>query len=147
MTSAIDNTIDELVRRVKNCPAVADFAFNNAYPPRNTPHPVEKYLVTVENTGVIVGDRFIGDRISANAKGAVYEISLRFRVYAPSNTSAAALLRASSQLADALERADTARVTKTMELYAVSYDTTARTLYRDLTVKLDLVQREEAGDE
>ena len=147
MTSKIDNTIDELVRRVKECPAVADFAFNNAFPPRDIVHPIPKYLVTVENTGVSTGERFIGDSIAGEAKGPLYDVSLRFRTYAPSNTSAAALLRASSQRADAVERSDTARVICSSELSAVAYDATARTLYRDLIVRLGLVMCEEESHE
>ena len=143
MTSLTDNTIDELIKRVKATPAVSGFVFASEYPPREMPNPIGKYVVSVGNTGVRTSRRFIGDRIADNRKGVLFEVTVRLRVYAPEESSGAALLRASSLLADAVERADTDHAIWDSALSCVVYDTTARTVYRDLTLTLGYVLSEE----
>lgn len=147
MTSLADNTIDELIKRVKAIRAVSGFVFASEYPPRETPNPFDRYVVTVGNTGVRAAGRFLGDGVTADRRGALYEITVRLRIYAPEVSSAAALLRASSLLADAVERADCERAVQSVTLSGVAYDATARTVYRDVTATLLYVLSEEAQDE
>lgn len=147
MTSLADNTIDELIRRVKAQPTVGCFVFASEYPPREMPNPIDKYVVTVGNAGVVPCRRFLGDRVAADSRGSLYEAALRLRVYAPENSAASALLRASSLLADAVERADADRALQSLSLDGVVYDTTARTVYRDLRLTLAYVLCEEACDD
>ena len=147
MTSTIDNTIDELMRRVKKRAAVSEFAFVAAYPPGPAPFPVAKYTVTAHSSGVKAGEYFIGDRVRGSDRGAVYEARLSLRVYAPAKTSGAALLRASALLADALERSDCDRLIQSVELGAIGYDDSTRSLYRDIDAGLCLVLSEEAVHE
>ena len=144
MTSTIDNTIDELMRRVKQRAAVGDFAFVAAYPPRPAPFPIGKYTVTAHSSGVKAGEYFIGDRVRGSDRGALYQTQLRLRVYAPAKTSGGALLRASALLADALERSDCDRIVQSIELGAIGYDDSIRSLYRDVDARLCLVLSEEA---
>lgn len=144
MTSSADNTIDELIKRVKASPVLSGFVFASEYPPRELPNPITKYIVAVGNTGVGTAYRFIGDRVAGDRKGAVYEVALRLRVYAPEDSSGAALLRATSLLADAVERADTGHAIWELSLSGIAYDTAARTVYRDLNLKLGYLLSEEA---
>ena len=147
MTSLADNTIDELIKRVREIRSVSDFVFTSEYPPREMPNPIGKYAVAVGNTATRVKRRFVGDRSAADRRGALYETVLRLRVYAPENSSGAALLRASSLLADAIGTADDDRLVQDVALSAVVYDTTARTVYRDLTVTLAYILSEEENDD
>lgn len=144
MTSSADNTIDELIKRVKASTVLSGFVFASEYPPREMPNPIAKYIVAVGNTGVRTAYRFIGDRVTGERKGALYEAALRLRVYAPEDSSGAALLRATSLLADAVESADTERALRELSLSGITYDTAARTVYRDLNLKLCYVLSEEA---
>ena len=147
MTTLVDNTIDELIRRVKASAAVSDFIFASEYPPRLAPNPVDRYLVTVGDTRVRTLRRFVGDRVSADSKGVLYEITLRLRIYAPEGSSGAALLRASSLLNDAVEIADTDKMVTDTELSCVAYDAVERTAYRDLTVTLNYLASGEVRDD
>ena len=139
MTSLIDNNIDELIKRVRQRTAVSDMVFVTAYPPRELPNPFDKYTVTVDNTGVRQSQVFIGDTIGSGLKGRLYEIGLTMRVYAPRDTSAAALLRMSAQLFDAVECCDDDDAITDMEMGEVKYDTTSRTICRDLRVVLSYI--------
>lgn len=147
MTSLADNTIDELIRRVKAISPVGEFVFASEYPPREMPNPINRYVVTVGNTDVRIKRRFIGDRIAARRRGTLYHVTLRLRVYAPENSAGAALLRATALLADAVEKADTDRALQDLSLSGIVYDTTARTVYRDLTLTLGYALGKEADDD
>lgn len=147
MTTLTDNTIDGLIKRIKAIRPVSEFVFSSEYPPREMPNPIGKYVVTVGNTGTRIAERFIGDRAAADRKGALYQVTLRLRMYAPESSAGAALLRASSLLADAVERADTERAVQDIVLSGVVYDTAARTVYRDLTVTLMYVLSEVERDD
>ena len=147
MTSLADNTIDELIKRVKALTQQYGFVFAAEYPAREMPNPIGKYIVTVGNTGVKTSRRFLGDRVTRGRTGVLYEIGLRLRVYAPEESSGAALLRASSLVADAVEQADKDHALWDIDLTGVAYDTAARTVYRDVTVTLGYVLGREAADE
>ena len=139
MTSLIDNNIDELIKRVRQRTAVSDMVFVTAYPPRELPNPFDKYTVTVENTGIRQSQVFIGDTIGRGLTGRLYDISVTMRVYAPRDTSAAALLRMSAQLFDAVECCDRDDMVTKMEMGEVRYDTASRTIYRDLRLVLSCI--------
>ena len=139
MTSLIDNTIDELIGRVRQRTAVSDMVFMSAYPPRRIPNPINKYIVVADQTGVERSQVFIGDTVGAGMKGALYEVKLTLRVYAPRNTAASALLRMSSLLYDAVEACDQDRMITDMRLGAIGYDNVERTAYRVIGVRLSLL--------
>ena len=147
MMTLTDNTIDGLVRRVKAEPAVSGFVFASAYPPADAPYPVGKYHITVENTGVKRTQLFVGSAVGSGMKGCVYEAKLRVRVYAPRKSSGAALLRASSLVADAFERADTEGLISEISLGGICYDGVTRTDHRDISVTLCGVMCREANDD
>ena len=144
MTSLTDNTIDELIKRVKASPAMSELVYASEYPPRDLPSIMDKYVVTVSNTGVEVLRQFVGDAVADGRRGALYGCELRLRVYSPSESAGAALLRVTSLLYDAVCRADTDGAVQDMSLSGISYDDTAHTVYRDLTVRLGYVLSEEA---
>lgn len=139
MTSLIDNNIDELIKRVRRRTAVSDMVFMTAYPPGELPNPIGKYTVAVDQTGVRQSQVFIGDTVGMGIKGRLYEIKVKLRVYAPRNTSTAALLRMSSQLFDAVDICDTDNAIIDMSLGEAAYDSTARTMYRDLYITLSWI--------
>ncbi len=147
MTSLIDNLIDILIRRVKSELAQADFVFMTAYPPRKQPNPVSKYIVTVENTEVKESAIFVGGRVGEGKRGKLYEATVVLRTYAPMKSSGSALLRASSLLADAVERCDTEHAVREVVLYSLCYDTSVRTSYRDTKVRLRYLLCEEDDDD
>ena len=147
MTSLTDNTIDMLIKRVRRELLAENFAFMTAYPPQAQPNPIGKYVVTVENSEVKEAAVFIGGRVSAGERGKLYEETLCVRTYAPMKTSGSALLRASSLVADALERCDTQRAICGIELFSLCYDTAVRTTYRDMKVRLQYLLSEEEQDD
>jgi hypothetical protein len=147
MTSLIDHTIDELIRRVKAQEILSGFAFMMAYPPRRLPNPIKKYLIAVGNGGVKESDVFIGGSVGRGRRGKLYETELSIRVYAPQNSAGSALLRVTSLVADALERADADGLLRGITLSGIVYDTVARTVARDVKAKLELLLYEEAADE
>ena len=147
MTSLSDNTIDGLIRRIKTVRSVSDFVFAAEYPPREMPHPIGKYVVTVINAGMRIKRRFVGDRVAGNAQGTLYQITLRLRVYAPAQTSGAALLRATCLLADAVELSDSERSVQDLSFSGIAYDPAAHTVYRDLTVTLFCMAAGEVQDD
>lgn len=147
MTSLIDNRIDDLIRRVKERLDRADFVFMSAYPPRKLPNPVDKYIITIENAGVKESAIFVGGRVGEQKRGKLYEATLKARAYAPMKSTGSALLRATSLTADAFERCDADHAVRSVELYGVCYDTSLRTDYRDISVRLQYLLCEEEVDD
>ena len=145
MTTAADNKIDELISRVKEHGAIADFCFIPAYPPHKAPSPVKKYTVAVENTSMREKRVFVGNRAGERLIGRLYESQLRLRVYAPEHSSGSALLRASAMLADAIEAEDVERYITATGFSGISYDTASRTGFRDIAVTLEMLMTEEAA--
>lgn len=145
MTSLIDNNIDELIRRVREYPVVSDVVFMTAFPPRELPNPINKYVAAVVDRGVRTSQEFIGGAVGEGMKGRLYHVELVLRVYAPRDTGASALLRMTSLLCDTLERADTDGAIGEISLGRIVYQKTARTVYRDVRVSLEwLLCREES---
>ena len=136
MTSLIDNNIDELIKRVSARTAVSDMVFMTAYPPRALANPIDKYTVAVNNTGVKVAQTFVGEAVGRSKRGRLYDVELTLRVYAPRNTASSALLRATSLLFDALFACDDESAIRDLSLGEIGYDSTARTCWRDLYVRL-----------
>lgn len=145
MTSLTDNRIDELIRRVKNHGAAADFVFIPGYPPHKTPNPVTQYTVAVVNKETKVSAFFVGNRVGRSAEGRLYDIELRLRVYAPENSSGSALLRASAVLSDALEAEDHDRLIDRLSLSGIGFDTASRTEFRDVIAGLRIITDKEAA--
>lgn len=136
MTSLIDNTIDGLIRRVREKTAVSDIVFMTAYPPRNLPNPIKKYVAVVENKGVATSQEFIGEAIGASRRGRLCRVDLVIRVYAPRDTAAAALVRMTSLLYDALDACNDDGMIETLSLGEIVNEKAARTVFRDVRVGL-----------
>ena len=139
MTSLVDNNIDELIARTRLHDAVSDMTFLTAYTPRDLMNPIDRYITAVEDTEVKQSQVFIGDDVGRGVKGRLYDVTLRLRVYAPHNSAVFALLRKSSLLADALEASDTEGAITGISLGGVAYENAARTVYRDLTLRLSFL--------
>lgn len=136
MTSLIDNNIDGLIKRVRESTAVSDIVFMAAYPPHALPNPISRYTAAVNNMSVKTSQVFIGDAVGDSLKGSLYDVDLIIRVYAPRNTSASALLRMTSLLYDALDASDIDGAIEEMSMGGIVYENTARTVYRDISVRL-----------
>lgn len=147
MISLADNTIDDLIRRVRRVRSMENYVFAAEYPPRETPHPIERYVVTPVNTEMRIKRRFVGDRIAPDRTGTLFQAGLLLRVYAPEKSVGSALLRATSLLADAVEAADEDRIVQDIAFSCIHYDPTVHTVYRDLTVTLWLALSGEAQDD
>lgn len=139
MMTSTDNRIDELISRIKNHGAVAEFEFIPAFPPSKTPNPIKRYTVTVENHETANRRYFIGDLAGVNVKGCVIGTELRMRVYAPSRTSGSALLRAASMLMDAADAEDHEGWIRSFLMTGIGFDTASRTEYRDVILRLETV--------
>lgn len=145
MTTSIDNRIDELISRVRNHGAIAQFSFIPAFPANKTPNPVKKYTVTAENLSLIEKEDFLGDRAGYRKTGRIYEVKLRLRVYAPERSSGSALLRASSMLAEALDAEDSERLISGISFSDIGFDTASRTEFRDVFAELNILVTREAA--
>lgn len=137
MMTSVDNRIDALIGCVKQKSTMQAFDFIPGYPAHKTPNPVTKYTVAVVNNEVKVKWQGIG----CVDQWRVFEVDLTLRVYAPENSSGAALLRASSLLMNALEASDPWLEIAEMRLTGIGYDTASRSEYRDVVVKLNLGER------
>ena len=137
MMTSVDNRIDALIGSVKKKSYMQAFDFIPGYPAHKTPNPVTKYTVAVVNNEVKVKWQGIG----CADQWRIFEAELCLRVYAPENSSGAALLRASSLLMNALEASDPWFEISEMKLTGIGFDTASRTEYRDVIVKLHLGER------
>jgi len=132
MMTSVDNRIDTLISRVKERGAMKAFVFIPGYPAHKTPNPVTKYTVAVTDEEVKVSRWFIGK----DKRFRIEEVKLCLRVYAPENSSGAALLRASALLMDEVEACDPEKSIESVSLSGIGFDTASRTEFRDVNVTL-----------
>ena len=130
----IESNIDEFILRLKNDAELQDFAFTKAYSRNYVPNPIDKFVVAVNTLDTKIKKEFIGKSIGENIQGKIYETKVRLRVYAKTKDHASSLVEATYTLSSALQNHDTENLIDTVSLTGISYDSTVKTVYRDIEI-------------
>ncbi|MBQ0097933.1 MAG: hypothetical protein KBS62_03230 [Oscillospiraceae bacterium] len=141
----IEENIDEFVKRIKNDEHLSEYTFVKGYSGEKIPNPITKVMIVVDTLDTQISTEFIGESAGENLVGRMYDITLRFRVYAKSFDSGDSLSLCANALYDAIKRNDVSKVCSSIKLFPISYESTMRTVYRDVSVNLCYCLYEEAS--
>lgn len=141
----IEENIDEFVKRIKNDEHLSEYTFVKGYSGEKIPNPITKVMIVVDTLDTQISTEFIGESVSENLVGRMYDITLRFRVYAKSFDSGDSLSLCANALYDAIKRNDVSKLCSSIKLFPISYESTMRTVYRDVSVNLCYCLYEEAS--
>ena len=140
----IEENIDEFVKRIKNDAHLSEYRFVKGYSDEKIPNPITKVMIAVDTLDTQISTEFIGESAGENLVGRMYDITLRFRVYAKSFDSGDSLSLCANALYDAIKRNDVSKVCSSIKLFPISYESSMRTVYRDVSVSLCYCLYEEA---
>lgn len=139
----IQNSIDELIKRVKANDELCECTFVKGFMGNEHSNPQTKYMIAVSTPDIDTGDSFVGNNVSENLKGRLYEVNVRLRVYAPKNAGGDGLSKIVNLLSSALKDSDILNVIVKLEQSPIAFDSNASTVYRDVKVQMSFCLCEE----
>lgn len=141
----IKQLTDGIVKRLKACEGLGDVRFVREYGARNAETPVTGWLAAVCVTGAKLTQRYMGDFISSDKKGAKCTADVELRLYAPQSESGGGLTAKTSALLNALKEADHGRMIGAVSASAIRFDAEIGSVYRSVCFTLTFYPTEEAG--
>lgn len=141
----IENSIDEFVRRVKKDDAFKDICFVKGYSSAPEGELSDEYLIAVSQLDSKVGTSFLGDYAGENLQGSMYDITLKFRIFARKDVGGQGLVTLSHELTRALKENDNSRICGEIKVLPVAFCDDAMCVYRDVHVLLSFCICEEVA--
>ncbi|MBR2716015.1 MAG: hypothetical protein IKB73_07425 [Ruminococcus sp.] len=141
----IEDRINEIVKKIKQSENMSEYCFLKGYEAEDIAQPLTEFVIVVTTLDTLIDMQFLGEAVSKNLKGEMYVTNVKFRVYAPKDCGGSGLLDLSGALCDAIKKVDTEKMCKDIKIGAVSYDSEAMTVYRDVTVQFSFCLYEEVG--
>lgn len=139
----IEDNVEELVRRIKRDENLKDYVFVKGFNTSEHPNPLNDYMIAVSTLDAGVATRFVGDKVDKNLCGSMYIATVKFRVYAKKNDGGDGLAKLCYTLCEAIRRCDTQNVCEDIKTSAISFDSDAMTVYREVSAKLSFCLYEE----
>ena len=112
----IEDNINALLKKIKEDESLVDYTFVNGFASSDHEYPLKGYLIAVSTLDQQVGKEFLGNRLSDNLTGSIYNCTLKFRLYAPKSAAGAT---------------------------PINFDTDMMTVYRDVIAELSFCVYEE----
>lgn len=141
----IEKNISDFVKRIREDEKMSQYVFVKGFSHEHISNPITKAFIAFDTIDTGVSKEFIGESVKENNKGRMYDITLRFRVYARSFDSGESLSVTANALFDSIKRSDVTNSTTEIKLTPISYDSTMRTVYRDVNVSICYCICEEAS--
>ncbi|MBE6824880.1 MAG: hypothetical protein E7513_05985 [Ruminococcaceae bacterium] len=139
----IENYIDELVLKIKEDDSLSQYCFVKGFSAREFPDPLVGYIIAVSTLDTQVGVEFLSQAVGENLCGSMYNMTLKFRVYAPKNEGGEGLLALAHTLCETLRKNDSENVIQNITTSSISFDNDAMTVYRDVVAELSFCLYEE----
>ncbi|MBQ6626037.1 MAG: hypothetical protein IIX27_01950 [Ruminococcus sp.] len=139
----IENSIDEFVRKVKKDEALKNICFIKGYSSAPSYELTDDYLIAVSQLDSKVGTSFLGDYAGENLKGSMYDLTLKFRIFARKDVGGQGLVTLSNELTRAIKENDTASVCSDIKILPVAFCDDAMCVYRDVHVQMSFCVCEE----
>lgn len=139
----IEDNVEALVKAVKRDSNLKDYIFVKGFNAYEHPNPLNDYLIAVSTLDAEVATRFVGDQVGENLCGSMYKVNVKFRVYAKKNEGGDGLAKICYTLCEAIKRNDTQNACEDIRTSAISFDSTASTVYREVCAQLSFCLCEE----
>ena len=140
----IEKNIFDFVKRIKEDEKMSSYCFVKGFSHENIPNPITKTMIVVDTLDTQISTEFIGESVKENISGRMYDVTLRFRVYAKSFDSGDSLSIAANEIFDSIKRNDKAKACTKIKLMPIEFSSTMRTVYRDVNANLCYCLCEEA---
>ncbi len=141
----ISNIIDELVRSIKKDEAFCDISFVKGFSVNENPDPFSDYMIAVSTFDSHMQSEFLGDIVGENITGNIFEVTVKFRIYAPKNDGGDGLVEMSNRMCESIKRHDVHSVCKDIKISSIAFDEGAMTVYRDVVALMSFCVFEEVS--
>lgn len=141
----ITNTIDELVRKIKADEAFHNITFVKGFSFSEHQNPFDDYLIAVSKLDSQQSSSFVGDSVGENLRGSMYEMTVKFRIYAPKNEGGDGLVELSNQMSESIKKHDVYNACQDIKISSIAFDESAMTVYRDVVALMSFCVYEEVS--
>ena len=141
----ISNIIDELVKNIKRDDDFSDICFVKGFSVTENPDPFSNYMIAVSTLDSHMQSEFLGDIVGENLTGSMFEVTVKFRIYAPKNDGGDGLVDMSNRMCESIKRHDVHSVCKDIKVSSIAFDEGAMTVYRDVVALMSFCVIEEVS--
>ena len=141
----ISNMIEQFVRSIKQDEIFCDICFVKGFSKNDYPDPFSDYMIAVSTLDSHLSSQFVGDIVAENLKGSLYEVSVKFRIYAPKNDGGDGLIGLSNQMCESIRKHDEKNVCQDVTISPIAFDDEAKTVYRDIVALMSFCVYEEVS--
>lgn len=141
----ISNIIDELVKDIKRDDDFSDICFVKGFSVTENPDPFSNYMIAVSTLDSHMQSDFLGDIVGENLTGSMFEVTVKFRIYAPKNDGGDGLVDMSNRMCESIKRHDVHSVCKDIKVSSIAFDEGAMTVYRDVVALMSFCVIEEVS--
>lgn len=141
----ISNIIDELVKDIKRDDDFSDICFVKGFSVTENPDPFLNYMIAVSTLDSHMQSEFLGDIVGENLTGCMFEVTVKFRIYAPKNDGGDGLVDMSNRMCESIKRHDVHSVCKDIKVSSIAFDEGAMTVYRDVVALMSFCVIEEVS--
>lgn len=141
----ISNIIDELVKNIKRDDDFSDICFVKGFSVTENPDPFSNYMIAVSTLDSHMQSDFLGDIVGENLTGSMFEVTVKFRIYAPKNDGGDGLVDMSNRMCESIKRHDVHSVCKDIKVSSIAFDEGAMTVYRDVVALMSFCVIEEVS--
>ncbi len=141
----ISNIIDELVKEIKRDDDFSNICFVKGFSVTENPDPFSDYMIAVSTLDSHMQSEFLGDIVGENLTGNMFEVTVKFRIYAPKNDGGDGLVDMSNRMCESIKRHDVHSVCKDIKVSSIAFDEGAMTVYRDVVALMSFCVIEEVS--
>ncbi|MBQ4129715.1 MAG: hypothetical protein IJD68_08120 [Ruminococcus sp.] len=139
----LQTNIDDMVKKIKTYGSLSDICFVKGFGAYEQANPLSDYMIAVSTLDTQVVSSFVGENVKDNLKGGMYDLTLKFRIYAPKNNGGEGLISLANELCDAIRKSDSYNACQDIKISAISFDENAMSVYRDVVLQLSFCMYEE----
>lgn len=139
----IENSITQLVKKIKGMNSLSECIFVKGFESAECANPLSHYTIAVTVCDMESSTRFIGENVADNLKGAMVDVGVKFRIYAPKKSGGDMLLNLAVELSSAIRSCDEQNLCQNIEMSGVAFNGDMMTVYRDVVAKLSFCLYEE----
>lgn len=141
----IENSITQLVQKIKNTKALSECIFVKGHKGTECANPLLNYTIVVSVCDIESSSQFIGESVGENLNGSIVNIGVKFRIYAPKKSGGDALLEKAVNLSSTIKNCDDQNLCQGIEVSGIAFDSDMLTVYRDVVAKLSFCLYEEVA--
>lgn len=141
----ISNMIEQFVKSIKTDESFCDICFVKGFSKSEYPDPFSEYMIAVSTLDSHLSSQFVGDIVAQNIKGNLFEVTVKFRIYAPKNDGGDGLVSISNQMCESIKKHDTKNFCQEVTVSPIAFDDDAKTVYRDVVALMSFCVYEEVS--